>query len=66
MESADSHDHLGNAFDSDDLDIDGLRRPRLATTEAITGEGFAAQQIRMSAIAELKEFSDRDHDDDRA
>ena len=66
MESADSHDSRGNVFDPDDLNFDGLRQPHLATTKAITEEGFAAQRIRMSAIAELKEFSGRDHDDDRA
>ena len=66
MESAGSHESRGNTFDPDDLNINGLRRPQLATTEAITGEGFAVQRICMSAIAELKEFSGRDHDDDRA
>ena len=66
MESADSHDSRGNAFDPEDLDIDDLRRPQLATTEAITGGGSAAQRIHVSAITELKKFSDRDHDDDRA
>uniref|UniRef100_A0AAV1TAJ5 Uncharacterized protein n=1 Tax=Peronospora matthiolae TaxID=2874970 RepID=A0AAV1TAJ5_9STRA len=66
MESADSHGSCGNTFDPDDLDIDGVRRPHLATTEATIGEGFAAQRIRMSAIADLKEFLGRDHDDDRA
>uniref|UniRef100_A0AAV1TX16 Uncharacterized protein n=1 Tax=Peronospora matthiolae TaxID=2874970 RepID=A0AAV1TX16_9STRA len=54
MESADSHGSHGNAFDPDDLDIDGVHRPHLATTEAIMGEVFAAQRIRMSAIADLK------------
>uniref|UniRef100_A0AAV1TT05 Uncharacterized protein n=1 Tax=Peronospora matthiolae TaxID=2874970 RepID=A0AAV1TT05_9STRA len=66
MKSADSHGSRGNTFDPDDLDIDGVRRPHLATTEAIVGEGFAAQRICMSAITHLKEFSGRDHDDDRA
>ena len=66
MESAGSLDSRGNTFDPDGLDIEGLRRPQLATTEAITGENFAAQRICMSAIAELKEFTGRDHDDDRA
>uniref|UniRef100_A0AAV1UHL2 Uncharacterized protein n=1 Tax=Peronospora matthiolae TaxID=2874970 RepID=A0AAV1UHL2_9STRA len=38
MESADSHGSRGKTFDSDDLDIDGVLRPHLATTEAIMGE----------------------------
>uniref|UniRef100_A0AAV1T9I1 Uncharacterized protein n=1 Tax=Peronospora matthiolae TaxID=2874970 RepID=A0AAV1T9I1_9STRA len=63
MESADSHGSHGNTFDPDDLDIDGFRRPHLATTKVIMEEGFAAQRIRMSAIADLKEFSGRDYDD---
>uniref|UniRef100_A0AAV1UBB9 Retrotransposon gag domain-containing protein n=1 Tax=Peronospora matthiolae TaxID=2874970 RepID=A0AAV1UBB9_9STRA len=66
MESADSHGSHGDAFEPYDLDIDGVRRPHLATTEAIMGEGFAMQRIRMSAIADLKEFSGRNHNDDRA
>uniref|UniRef100_A0AAV1T9B4 Uncharacterized protein n=1 Tax=Peronospora matthiolae TaxID=2874970 RepID=A0AAV1T9B4_9STRA len=66
MESADSHGSRGYTFDPDDLDIDGVRRPHLASTEAIMGEGFAAQRIRMSSIADLKEFSGRDQDDDCA
>uniref|UniRef100_A0AAV1UPS4 Uncharacterized protein n=1 Tax=Peronospora matthiolae TaxID=2874970 RepID=A0AAV1UPS4_9STRA len=66
MESADSHGSRGNTFDPDDLDIDGVRRPHLATTEAIMREGFAAQRISMPAIADLKEFSGRYHDDYRA
>uniref|UniRef100_A0AAV1UZQ1 Uncharacterized protein n=1 Tax=Peronospora matthiolae TaxID=2874970 RepID=A0AAV1UZQ1_9STRA len=66
MESADSHGSRGNTLDFDDLDFDGVHRPHLDTTEAIIGEGFAAQRIRISAIAYLKEFLGRDHDDDRA
>ena len=66
MESADSYDSHGNAFDPDDLDIDDLRRPHLATTEAITGEGLSAQRICMSTIAELKKYSGCDRDIDRA
>uniref|UniRef100_A0AAV1VFG6 Uncharacterized protein n=1 Tax=Peronospora matthiolae TaxID=2874970 RepID=A0AAV1VFG6_9STRA len=53
MESAVSHSGHGNIYDPDDLDIDGVRRPHLAYTEAIMGEGFAAHQICMSAIADL-------------
>uniref|UniRef100_A0AAV1UTR4 Uncharacterized protein n=1 Tax=Peronospora matthiolae TaxID=2874970 RepID=A0AAV1UTR4_9STRA len=66
MESNDSHGSRGNTFDPDDLDIDGVRWPHLATTEAIMGEEFAAQRIRMPAFAELKDLSGRDHDDNRA
>uniref|UniRef100_A0AAV1TQF8 Uncharacterized protein n=2 Tax=Peronospora matthiolae TaxID=2874970 RepID=A0AAV1TQF8_9STRA len=66
MESADSHGSHGSAFYPDDLDIDGVLRPHLAIAKAITGEGIARQQIRMSAIADLEEFSGRNHDDDRA
>uniref|UniRef100_A0AAV1TL85 Uncharacterized protein n=1 Tax=Peronospora matthiolae TaxID=2874970 RepID=A0AAV1TL85_9STRA len=66
MESADLHGIHGNTFDTDDLDTDGVRQPHLASTKAVMGEVFAAQRIRMSAIADLKELSCRDHDDDRA
>ena len=65
MESADSHHSRAHAYDPDDLDLDDLRRPQVATTEATTGGGFATQRLRMSAIADLKEFSGRDHDDPR-
>ena len=65
MESADSNHSCVNANDHDDLDLDNVRRPLLATTKAKIGGIFAAQRILMSAIAELEQFSGCDHNDDR-
>uniref|UniRef100_M4BLJ7 Retrotransposon gag domain-containing protein n=1 Tax=Hyaloperonospora arabidopsidis (strain Emoy2) TaxID=559515 RepID=M4BLJ7_HYAAE len=42
------------------------RRPLVATTETVPDGGLSAPQIRMSAIAELKEFNRKDKDEDRA
>ena len=66
MESADSHDSRSNTFDPDNLDIDGFRRPQFVYDKSHYGRGFCCTAIRMSAIADLKEFSGRDHDDNRA
>ena len=64
MVSPDSHHSRGNAYDLDNLDIDDLRQPQLATTGAITGGSCTSQRISMPVVAELKVFSGRDHDDE--
>ncbi|KAE8967210.1 hypothetical protein PR001_g28173 [Phytophthora rubi] len=66
MESVGSHHDLQNEFDPDDLSID---TPRRASAEASPGSATSTPSIprvRMSAISELKEFSGKDNDEDRA
>ena len=38
----------------------------MATTETVFGGGVGTRRLRMSAIADLKEFSGRDKEEDRA
>ena len=66
MESVGSHHGRSNEYDFDDLDMQNIRRPQVAAAETLNSGGFNAQRIRMSAIAELKEFSGRERDEDRA
>ena len=58
--------HYRVAGDPDDSGKDELRRPLVATAETVPGGGSSAPLIRMSAIAELKEFNGKDKDEDRA
>ena len=61
MESVGSHHTRSNHYDMEDL-----RRPLVANAEISPSGGIAPQRIRMSAIADLKEFTGRDTDEDRA
>lgn len=66
MESVESvADHQGE-YDPDDLSIAIPRRPAIATAEVVESSGPATTRIRVSAISELKEFSGKDRDEDRA
>ncbi|CAI5718029.1 unnamed protein product [Peronospora effusa] len=49
-----------------DLGFEDLRRPLVAAAEAMQSGGFTTQRIRVSAIANLKKFTGRDRDEDRA
>ncbi|GMF29864.1 unnamed protein product [Phytophthora lilii] len=63
MESADSrHDE----YDSDDLEYVAPQRAAVSTTTATAGAPAVASRIRVSAISDLKEFTGKDHDEDRA
>ena len=66
MESVESHADQQDEYDPDDLSIGNSRRPAVAATGTITGALGAATKIRVSAISDLKEFSGRDGDEDRA
>ncbi|KAE9274615.1 hypothetical protein PF008_g29549 [Phytophthora fragariae] len=69
MESVGSYHGSQNEFDPDDLSIDTPRRAVLASAEASPGSTTSTPSIprvRMSAISELKEFSGKDNDEDRA
>uniref|UniRef100_A0AAV1UZZ2 Retrotransposon gag domain-containing protein n=1 Tax=Peronospora matthiolae TaxID=2874970 RepID=A0AAV1UZZ2_9STRA len=66
MESVDSYrDRLGE-HESDRRELYDLRRPQVATAGTAPTEDFSAQRIRLSAMADLKEFSVRDQDEERA
>ncbi|CAI5724998.1 unnamed protein product [Peronospora effusa] len=67
MESAGSRQSRPNNYDPDDLGLEDLRRPQVASAAGtVPNGGVATQRIRMSAIADLIEFTGRDKDEDRA
>uniref|UniRef100_A0AAV1V1N9 Uncharacterized protein n=1 Tax=Peronospora matthiolae TaxID=2874970 RepID=A0AAV1V1N9_9STRA len=71
MESLHSRISQPKVFDPDDIDPDDLgQEDRLhavvATTETLQDGDSIHQRIRVSAITELKEFSGKDRDEDRA
>ncbi|OWZ02040.1 hypothetical protein PHMEG_00026468, partial [Phytophthora megakarya] len=68
MESMRSFHPSPDEYDPDDLSIDVPRRVAVASAEAAAPSGGAegTPRVRMAAISELKEFSGRDTDEDRA
>ncbi|EGZ18355.1 hypothetical protein PHYSODRAFT_332166 [Phytophthora sojae] len=70
MESVGSHDHPENwEYDPDDVGAVGTRRLAAASTAASTTPlaGTATiQRVRISAISDLKDFTGKDHDEERA
>ncbi|OWZ15959.1 reverse transcriptase [Phytophthora megakarya] len=68
MESVGSFHPSPDEYDPDDLSIDVPRRVAVASAEAAAPSGGAAMipRVRMAVISELKEFSGRDTDEDRA
>uniref|UniRef100_A0AAV1V3L9 Uncharacterized protein n=1 Tax=Peronospora matthiolae TaxID=2874970 RepID=A0AAV1V3L9_9STRA len=60
------HIHEAAEYDPDDLWMSEPRRPQVAATGATTGGGNTTQRIRISAISELKEFSGKDREEDKA
>uniref|UniRef100_A0AAV1TFH2 Retrotransposon gag domain-containing protein n=1 Tax=Peronospora matthiolae TaxID=2874970 RepID=A0AAV1TFH2_9STRA len=71
MESVQSRISQPEVFESDDIDSDDSgqedrRHAMVATTETLQDGASIPQQIRVSAMAELKEFSGKDRDEDRA
>ena len=66
MESIGSNHSRSNNYDSHDPILEDLRRPLVAAAEVTPNGGFTPQRIRISAIADLKEFTGRDQDEDRA
>jgi hypothetical protein len=67
MESAGSQDHPEHwEYDPDDLDMGSARRTA-TTAAAIAPTGSSAvQRVKISAISDLKEFTGKDHDEERA
>ena len=71
MESVQSYTHHPEFFYPDDIDPDDSgqedrRHAMVATTETLQDGGSIPQRIRVSAMTELKEFSGKDRDEDRA
>ena len=66
MESVGSSHSRSNNYDSHDPILEDLRRPLVAAAEVTRNGGFNPQRIRVSAIADLKEFTGRDQAEDRA
>jgi hypothetical protein len=67
MESAGSQDHPEHwEYDTDDLDMGSTRRTA-TTAAAIAPTGsLAVQRVKISAVSDLKEFTGKDHDEERA
>jgi len=62
-----THDPPGpNEYDPDDLSVGAPRQAAVATAGVSAGGGAMAPRIRVSAISELKEFSGKDGDEERA
>ena len=66
MKSAKSRHSSSNDYDSGDSGSENSRRQQMATTETVFGGKVGTQRLLMSAITDLKEFSGRDKDEDRA
>ncbi|GMF33489.1 unnamed protein product [Phytophthora fragariaefolia] len=60
-----AHSHLSE-YDPDDLNVDVPARAAVAATDSSGAGTVLATRIRVSAISDLKEFSGKGHDEDRA
>ncbi|POM66192.1 Hypothetical protein PHPALM_17989 [Phytophthora palmivora] len=64
--STDRHPNL-HEYDPDDLDLDPPRRAAVASASATTtGRSTSVPRIRVSAMSELKEFTGKEVNEDRA
>uniref|UniRef100_A0AAV1V2L5 Retrotransposon gag domain-containing protein n=1 Tax=Peronospora matthiolae TaxID=2874970 RepID=A0AAV1V2L5_9STRA len=66
MDSVDSYRDRPGEHESERRGPYDLRRPQVATAGTAPTGGFSAQRIRLSVMADLKEFSGRDQDEERA
>ncbi|KAE8950996.1 hypothetical protein PR001_g33916, partial [Phytophthora rubi] len=67
MESVGSrHSELADEYDPGDMSLEAPRRAAVASAGATSGNTSMPQRIRVSAISELKDFSGKDGDVDRA
>ncbi|KAE9275542.1 hypothetical protein PF001_g26535 [Phytophthora fragariae] len=68
MESAGSDDleRLQWEYDPDDLDLPTAAPAAVSTAAAGSSESTLIQRVRISAISDLKEFTGKDQDEDRA
>ena len=66
MELSGSRHSRSNDYNFEVSGPDNPRRPQMATTEMVFGGGVGPEWLRMSTIADLKEFSGRDKDEDQA
>ncbi|OWY91744.1 hypothetical protein PHMEG_00039552 [Phytophthora megakarya] len=66
MESVESHHGSHGEYDPDILSIDTPRQAVIASAGAASAPLTTTPRIRVSAISELKKYSDKDHYEDRA
>ncbi|OWY93569.1 hypothetical protein PHMEG_00036986, partial [Phytophthora megakarya] len=66
MESVESHHGSHGEYDPDNLSVDTPRQAVIASAGATSAPSTTTPPIRVSAISELKEYSGKDHDEDRA
>ncbi|KAE9273787.1 hypothetical protein PF001_g27354 [Phytophthora fragariae] len=63
---SDGLERLQWEYDPDDLDLPTAAPAAVATAAAGSSESTLIQRVRISAISDLKEFTGKDQDDDRA
>ncbi|OWY91878.1 hypothetical protein PHMEG_00039353, partial [Phytophthora megakarya] len=66
MESVESQHGSHGEYDPGNLSIDTPRQAVIASAGAASAPSTTTPRIRVSAISELKEYSGKDHDEDRA
>ena len=66
MESVESYRDQPGEQEQDRKGLGDPRRPQVATAGTAPTGGFGAQRIRLSAMTDLKGFSGRDQDEERA
>uniref|UniRef100_A0AAV1UZ09 Retrotransposon gag domain-containing protein n=1 Tax=Peronospora matthiolae TaxID=2874970 RepID=A0AAV1UZ09_9STRA len=66
MESVGSRPNGSHDYGHEHREQEGKMIPQVATAGAAESDGFGNQRIRMSAMAELKEFFGRENNEERA
>ena len=66
MESVGSRRNRSHDYGHEHREQGGNRLPQVAMAGAVESGGFSNQRVRMSAMAELKEFSGREKNEKRA
>ena len=66
MESVGSRPNGSHSYGHEHREQGGKRLPQVATAGAAESGGFSNQRIRVSVIDELKEFSGREKNEERA
>ena len=62
----DSNHTRSHYYDPYDIKDEDFRRRSVATAESIPRSGVTTHRLRLSTVSDLKEFNERDRDDDRA
>ncbi|OWZ12465.1 hypothetical protein PHMEG_00014366 [Phytophthora megakarya] len=66
MESVESHHGSNGEYDPDNLSIDTPQQAVIESAGAASALSTTTPRVRVSTISELKKYSGKDHDEDRA